>query len=117
MTLKLTPDILRAAYDYLCETEPFSKWNLPAGEDVVFRVIRAKDYEGVHWFERRKHHISISSFRIARTHSLMEVMAHELIHVHERHAGACTAAAHSAAFNKWAKLVCKTHGFDLNLFY
>ena len=36
--MKLSPAILRAAYAMLDECEPFSRWNLPAAEDVKFKV-------------------------------------------------------------------------------
>ena len=33
MTLRLTPDMLAAAYDFLRTTVPFSRWRLPEADD------------------------------------------------------------------------------------
>lgn len=116
MTLPLTPDVLRGAYDYLNETEPFRRWNLPSGEDVVFHITRSRNDRGLYWFENGRHNIAISTGCIGWTLSLMEVMAHELIHLHEQANRACGRGEHSAAFNRWAAQVCRIHGFDPKLF-
>lgn len=114
--LPLTIDTLRAAYDYLATTPPFVRWNLPDGEDVTFRVVKSLDTRG--WYRRvgQRHTIGISRNCIGRTDSLMEVMAHEMVHLHEEQAGACGSGEHSRAFNRWAAQVCKWHGWDPKLF-
>jgi hypothetical protein len=116
VTLSLTPDTLRLAYDYLNGTKPFSRWNLPDGEDVKFRVVG--DHGRWGWYQRigQHHVIGVSRKFIGSTDSLMRLMAHEMIHLHEEHAGACGSGQHSAAFNRWAAEVCKVHGFDPLLF-
>ena len=38
MTLKLTPDMLAAGYDFLRTTEPFRAWRLPDAEEVGLQV-------------------------------------------------------------------------------
>lgn len=116
MTLPLTPDILRLAYDYLSETQPFCRWNLPPSEDVTFKVVRDPASRGWYRLDGDRHLIAISTRCIGRTESLMEAMAHEIVHLHERHVGACGSGQHSAAFNRWAAQVCKVHGFDDKLF-
>jgi hypothetical protein len=116
MNLPLTRDTLAAAYDYLCTTLPYSKWNLPDSEDVIFRVARDRTNRG--WYRRvgKQHSITISRGCVGWTDSLMRTMAHEMIHLHEQHAGACGAGEHSAAFNRWSSIVCKVHGWDPLLF-
>jgi hypothetical protein len=116
MTLPLTPEMLRAAYDYLNTTPPFSRWNLPDGEDVVFHVVRDRAVRGWYQWRDDKHHIAVSSRNIGYTSGLMDVMAHEMVHLHERHCGACGSAEHSAAFHRWAGQVCRIHGFDPKAF-
>lgn len=116
MTLPLTVDTLRAAYDFLDTTPPFSRWNLPAGEDVKFKVIKDPALRGRYWRRGDQHHIDVSSNATGHTLSLVAVMAHEMIHVHEEHAKACGRGEHSAAFKRWAVQVCKLHGFDPKLF-
>lgn len=118
MSITLTPETLRACYDFLCTTEPYRRWNLPDGDDVHFRVVSNPAVQGLYWWdtERRQHAIAISRRCIGHTDSLVKVMAHEMIHVHEQHAGACTVAEHSRAFNRWAAQVCKVHGWDVKGF-
>ena len=117
MTLPLTKENLQAAYDFLSTTEPFNKWNLPEGDDVVFSVIRDPKLRGYYIFENKRHRIYVSASTIGHTQNLIGVMAHEMIHLHEQEAGMCRQdVEHSAAFKKLAARVCKIHGFDPKLF-
>ncbi len=117
MALAITPDVLRAAYDFLCETPPFNRWNLPSGEDVKFRVANSKQHFGWHTFDGQKHEIAVSRALIGHVNTLIETMAHEMIHVHERQSGACKPGVeHSAAFNRWSAQVCLSLGFDPKAF-
>lgn len=119
MTLPLTPEILRAAYDFLCTTPPFSKWNMPPGEDVKFRVLRGSPHRldyGEYQFVKRKHVISVMRARTGHTLSLMVLMAHEMVHLYEQETGFATAAQHTKTFLKLAERVCKYHGFDPKAF-
>jgi hypothetical protein len=117
MALSLNQEMLRSAYDYLNSTPPFRDWNLPEGDDVIFRVIRDRRFRG--WYERdtkkNTHTIAVSVTVIGHTLSLMMVMAHEMVHLHEEHANACGRGQHSAAFNRWMREVCAHHGFDPRL--
>ena len=112
----LTIDAMRGAYVYLAETEPFKRWNLPDAEDVKFSLIRGQWTRGTYQRIKKRHCIALSLGTIKRTISLIEAMAHEMIHLHEENVRACGRGEHSAAFNKWADLVCKVHGFDRGLF-
>lgn len=115
--LPLTKDILESSYEYLKATQPFSKWNLPDGEDIKFVVGRTSQMSGWYRFQDNKHEIGVSSHFIGRTISLMEVMAHEIIHLYQ--ADVCMEShnvEHNAAFRKLADQVCKIHGFDPKLF-
>lgn len=117
MTLPLNHEILAAAYDYLRATPPFRDWNLPEAEDVKFVVIRDPKTAGWHKITRGKDFIGVSSGCIGRTHSLMEVMAHEMIHLHQRDVCMDTRGVeHNAAFKKLVLKVAKFHGFDPLLF-
>ena len=116
MTLPLSPDILRAAYDYLSTTSPFTRWNLPDSDDVKFIVMRDRNLCGWHEIDRKKHTIAISSHFVGRSLSLIETMAHEMIHVHQVNSGMSTGGEHNRAFKKLAARVCKIHGFDVKVF-
>jgi hypothetical protein len=117
MALPLTREMLEQAYEYLCVTPPFNKWNLPHGEDIAFRVVRSRDMLG--WYSRLRggqHIIALSTNCIGRTDSLMATMAHEMIHLHQAAVGMETPSHHNTAFKKLAARVCAIHGFDPKLF-
>lgn len=118
MSLPLSSDVLAAAYEYLSTTQPFSEWNLPDSEDVKFRVIKAPDVRG--WYllgHDGSHTIAVSSRCIGRTQSLIETMAHEMVHLHQGDVKMDTPGAqHNRAFWKLADSVCGFHGFDPKLF-
>lgn len=117
MTLIFTSDTLRAAYNYLNETPPFDKWNLPDGDDVDFVVTKHKTDMGWHKIENGKDIIGASSACIGRSSSLIELVAHEMVHLHQRSIGTETpGVSHNRAFNMMAVCVCKHHGFDPKLF-
>ena len=117
MALPLTPENLQAAYDYLCTTQPYNRWNLPDGEDVVFKVVRDRSLQGWHTFDGIQHVIGISGFCIGTSSSLIAVMAHEMVHVHENAIKISRVdVEHSQAFKRFAARVCQFHGFDPKLF-
>lgn len=112
----LTADTIASAYDLLRTTPPFNKWNLPDSEDVQFKV--AKTPHDFGWCnawgrgKRRKYLIAVSSRKVAHLSSLLATLAHELIHMHMDLTGQDTKGEHNAAFNAFAKTVCRVHGFD-----
>lgn len=116
MPLPLTPEMLAAAYDYLCCTPPFNKWNLPHSEDVKFLIIRAKNNYAYYQVVGGVHHIAISSRLVGRHELLMATMAHELIHLHAERACLCLTNPHDKTFNKYADRICKIHEFDRLIF-
>ena len=114
--MHLTPDILRAAYEFLRATPPFRGWRLPDGDRVSFRVMRHKDrfgqaaeIDGV-WV------IDVSARLVGTTSALLRTMAHEMIHVHGGVTGSKTWRNHGARFQRRAASVCRHHGFDLKEF-
>ncbi len=120
MTLHLTPDVLRGAYDFLRTTQPFHRWKLPPGREVEFRVVAKHDERGWHWRSPSAdcHHVvGVSKTCIAHSDSLVMVMAHEMVHVRQSARGTETSnTIHNAEFRRLAKIVCRHHGFDPLLF-
>lgn len=116
VSLPLTRETLAAAYDYLKTTPPFSHWNLPDSEDIKFKVTKHTDRYGHHCQLNAKHEVAISTRYVGRTQSLMESMAHEMIHIHQEESRSATSSEHNAAFHKYAAVVCKYHGFDPKTF-
>lgn len=121
MTLPLTPEMLQAAYNFLCKTPPFSNWKMPPGSDVKFIVGKATDCFAHYQWDGNRHTITVSSKAVAYTGTLMDSMAHELIHLHLWKTGLESKRSgsryHNAAFKKFAARVCKYHGFDPKAFY
>lgn len=116
--MTLTADILRAAYAYLAETDPFVGWNLPDAEDVGFEVVTNKTFHGACWAPKMtptgKFHIAISGVKHNHTQSLMLTMAHEMVHVHEYQTALRKPSyrKHGKVFRGFAAEVCAEHGFD-----
>ena len=112
MTLRLTPAMLEAAYEYLRSTPPFRGWRLPHADDVEFRVLNTKDYMALWEKNGTQHRISISDSRVGHTHTLMVAMAHEMVHIRQDRDGTEDKQDHNDAFRKHARRICRVHGFD-----
>jgi hypothetical protein len=110
VTLPLTPDTLCAAYEYLRATPPFRRWKLPQGDQIEFRVTHEKSYVGQAIGGAEFPIIWISGHHVGRTQTLLETMAHEMIHVYLDRKG--VRAHHGAAFKSCADRICRYHGFD-----
>ena len=117
MTLPLNPETIAACYDFLAETPPFNRWNLPPAEDVTFRISRSISTRGTYIWDGKRHIITISAVNTKRTQALVETLSHEMVHLHEEQNGfARSDVQHSKAFLKCASQVCKVHGFDEAVF-
>lgn len=120
MSLKISEDMLVALYEYFAASKPFSDWNMPPAEDVIFKVARTPHLYG--WSQiavegrgrnrKVQHYITISGGRQAHTYTLMLTMAHEMIHVHQERVCVGSKTEHGPAFKKLAREVAKHHGFD-----
>ena len=118
--LHLTPDCLENAYEYLRSTLPFRRMNLPHADDLVFKVMGARDRYG-HFRGRIKtvpdlNEIGVSIRVVNSTDLLMATMAHEMIHLHQHESGGCTRGHHNAEFERIATRVCRIHGFSRETF-
>lgn len=120
MALRLTPEILCAAYDFVASTEPFNRWNLPEGEDIRFVVTKSRGVFARYIWDGR-HTIEVSSASVAFSSTLIEKISHEAIHMHLQITGMESRSndpnVHNTAFRKLAALVCSRHGFDPKAFY
>jgi SprT-like family. len=114
MTLRLTPDCLAAAYDFLSETDPFIKWGMPASEDVTFKVVRTTRWHGDCNHTAGKFVLRCSQGTNGHTMTLLGTLAHEMIHI--RQFLLKDSGSHNALFDRLAKQVCKHHGFDIRAF-
>lgn len=120
MSLPLTKEMLAAAYDYLCTTPPFCRWNLPDSEDVKFAVGKQNRKFASYRWNGKQHEVAMSAGCIGHTITLMEALSHEIIHMHLEETGIESRGSentHNVAFRKFAAQVCKYHGFDPKAFY
>lgn len=113
MGIRLTPLVLESAYRFLQNTQPFKSWNLPHADTVVFRVLRT-EHMGQCESKNGQHEISISEKKVGHVFTLVETMAHEMTHLKCDREG--VRAHHGKDFQRWAKQVCKYHGFDPKAF-
>lgn len=121
MSLHLNDNMLRSCYKFLCSTQPFDKWNMPNADDIVFKVVRSPLNYGWHTVKGRrnrkrmqKHLIAVSGKVVGHITTLLETMAHEMVHLYieHHHIEPKNYGEHSLAFRRLAEIVCKHHGFD-----
>jgi hypothetical protein len=117
--LHLTPEMLENAYEFLRTTLPFRRMNLPHADNLVFRVMGARDRFG-HFKGRIKDNVDLNEIGVSQhivhsTDMLMATMAHEMIHLYQHEKGG-TRGLHNAQFKRIAARVCRVHGFDLESF-
>lgn len=112
--LLLTPHSLAAAYDYLRTTPPFKGWKLPDSDAVEFAVTKHRDREGDHNVYKRggEHIIRVSSHVIKTTDALMQVIAHEMLHMRQEIAKTISRVSHNREFKRLGRRVCRHHGWD-----
>lgn len=113
MAIKITTEVLRTAYDLLRLTRPYHTWGLPASSEVVFKVIRTKDWDGDYYRDKKtkKHVIRVSQGKCHTLHAVVMTVAHEMCHMKDE-----TRAFHGWRFNQLADSVCRWHHFDRGQF-
>jgi hypothetical protein len=114
MTLRLTPDMLAAGYDFLRATLPFSKWRLPESDDLGFHVVRDSSLSADFGVERDIPFIRVSEASNGHTSTLLASLAHEMIHLRQHLTG--DRELHGPRFKRMAARVCAIHGFDPKIF-
>ena len=111
--MKLSPTIMRAAYDFLRITPPFNRWGLPPGSEVSFKTKAsgtARADLAYHYKVDGKHEIGISQRKVSHLRPLMETLAHEVCHIRATEQG--ERSDHGRLFNRAAMQVCRSLGFD-----
>lgn len=114
MTLRVTPEMCERYYDALSHTPPFDGWNLPAAEDVGFKVFKRPEWYGYYTRElgkRRDFEIGIGP-KVGHTITLIGTLGHEMIHLYMDINGMDTRVQHNRAFRRLAAEVAQIHGFD-----
>jgi hypothetical protein len=109
--------MLDAAYSLLRTTPPFVGWPLPPAEEVEFCVINAKDRGGD--YSRKAdgtHVIRVNNRWCGNLLRLLEIMAHEMVHMHADTECPTDQSMHGKRFYSFAAKVCRHHVWDLKRF-
>ena len=118
--MRLTPDIVAGAYEYLRTTPPYRGWKLPHADEVEFVITRNRwtgQHRGYHR-DRTRHEIGISELCASYSETIMRCVGHEMIHQYQRLKGSETPnTEHNAEFAKLALLACRHHGWDPRNFF
>lgn len=114
MTLRLTPDMLAAAYDFLRTTEPFRRWDLPESDELGFHVVRYIGLSADFGIREGVPCIRASEVNNGHTVTLLASLAHEMIHLRQHLTG--DREHHGPRFRRMAARVCTVHGFDPKIF-
>lgn len=120
MALRITPDMMVEAYNFLKTTPPFSGWKLPDSDEVGFHVVPDPNTSADFVIEGdNSMHIRVSSAIPIHANTLLMLVAHELIHMYQsmhKLAKNKSALMHNADFKRRAKRICAVHGWDESLF-
>lgn len=110
--LPITPTTVKATYTWLKTFPPFNKWRLPNPEKLNFSVESLKS----RWadYDPETKTLRVSSARVSTYHSLIQAVAHEMIHVKEDLAGRWSDKHDTVYFKSRCKTICKHWGFDPN---
>ena len=106
--MHLTPARLAAVYDCLRAFPPFQGWRLPEADAVEFRVSLRVDEFGRYELRGEQHCIEISGVLTIDWQSLVETMAHEMVHLHQARSGPVD---HDAQWQRMATSVCRAFGW------
>ena len=114
--LPITPERLAGVYEMLRGFPPFSGWRLPPATQVKFHILKTDRWYADWWIEGDTHHIRISEKKHGHLNSLVESVAHEMIHIRQRISKTETKGEHNSEYKRLALRVCKAFGFDYGQF-
>lgn len=115
VTLRLTPELIAAAYEYLRASQPFCRWALPPATDLKLKVTRSTKRRATFLYVPGTTdgcEIHVSERHAGQTITLLALVAHEMIHLKQRRSGARGDVEHNAEFRRLFNRVCRIHGFD-----
>lgn len=95
---------------------PFVKYKLPLAKDVEFEVSRTKHMMAYWNIDCNGHVIGVSTAKCKTLTSVVESVAHEMVHVAAERMGFEDHADHDAQFLRMAADVCNSLGFDFKEF-
>jgi hypothetical protein len=121
VSMILTPHRLAAVYDCLRAFPPFSRWNLPPADEVVFRVTRHKDRQGhcrINSDGKTGAEIIVSEYYVGTFDTLVNLIGHEMIHLYQffNKTDPPGDIQHNEEFRHIAKQVCRDFNWDFKQF-
>lgn len=112
MSFPLHPSHLAIMYECLRKLPPFKEWKLPDADEIEFRTPAIIDFGEF----RAPNVITVSSARHANFDTIMQTLAHEMLHLHQHLTGTENRYQHNAEFKRLAKRVTKNFGWDSKAF-
>ena len=115
--MKLKPELIAAAYEFLRNTPPFNRWALPPTAEVTFSTLKDPHGALFGYYQydpegQRMHHIRISEGKVGTIRTLVFVMAHEMIHVAQVMERTTTKGEHNRDFHRRKRQIARLHGYD-----
>lgn len=114
MTLRLTPDLIAAGYEYIRCSVP--RWHLPEADEIGFAVVKDTKMFADFCLYKGEPLIRVSEQMHGHTSTLLGTIAHECIHLYQHLKGLDNGGEHNADFWRRAKRMCALHGFDPKTF-
>lgn len=117
--MHITPEQCAAVYDCLRAFVPFKAMRLPPADEVIFKVTNDRTKQGYCTIlvdRSGGHEIGISNWWIGEFQSLVPIVAHEMIHMHQWIQRTDTPSMHNAEFRRIARRVCKLFQWDYRQF-
>ena len=112
----ITPEQVAAVYECLRAFPPFSKWKLPPADEVELHIGLQEDAFAHYHRDDGRHAMTISMLLVKDWQTLVETVAHEMIHLHQARAGTETRAEHNREWHRLADTVCKRFGWQRDKF-
>lgn len=120
MPIALTAERVAAVYDCLRTFPPFCRWKLPPSDEVIFHVTRHRDRQGHCTVDHncKNPEITVSEYWVGTFETLVSLVAHEMIHLHQFLSGADPGPGtqHDAEFRRIAKRICLLFNWDYKQF-
>ncbi len=110
--MRLTPEVLRAAYRFITSAHPFTDWVCPPADAMRFQVYAHRSHLG----DYAEGTIWISTHCVRHMDTLVRVMAHEALHAVQHLDGTDNRYSHNADFHRRAAEICEAFGWDVGLF-
>jgi len=109
--MHILPQHLVAVYDCLRVLPPFSSVKFPDADELQFKAVPRPDIcaEFIEW---DPHIITVSTLKTSHLDTLMQSMAHEMVHLWQSIDGTVGKAQHNANWKKKAARVCREMGWD-----